>query len=502
MLSDVPEQHEFSGYNAAQLFELERYLRLSKARRCAKRKDILGWGKALMPEKFNLPFCEEMHGYFVEIRGEEFTSTKAPRNHAKTAIKCFLIPLFQALEEPETFRHYLNVQSTKEKALAINVSIKTELEENELIREMYGDQIGERWTDGQFVLGNGVIFTAISAGQSIRGINYRQIRPDYIVADDLYDEDDINNPESTEKKNRWFMGSLYLARAKSRRCSVHVQGTAINHYDLMAKLEKEPSVKSHTFKGVKEWATEDRPGVVLWPELNTYEQLMVDLQRMGSVIFFREIQNEPRDEASAIVKREWLYKTDGRSWEYDPLELNRRLREPSASIFIFTIRIGNDPSIGKKNESDYTGTALVLLTQATDGDGNDFWIEDLWEEHLSMDARIRQLLEIATGRPQDRPVNGVRIEAIAGFNDYADEVIRKTNLPVERVDWVADKITNLENRSHYFENGKVHLNQNIDPAKKDAIVHQLTTNYPKYDDLRDALLLTMDNEVAGWNWVK
>lgn len=487
--------------NEDQLFDIRRQARIEVAKRAAKRKDILTWGQALFPEKFNLPFCWEMHGYFVEIRGDEFTNTKAPRNHAKTAIMCFLIPLFQALEEPETFRYYLNVQATQEKALAINASIKTELEENELLREMYGDMVGDRWTDSRFVLANGVVFAAISAGQSIRGVNYRQARPDYIVVDDLFNEEDINNPESTEKKNNWFLGSLYPARAKSRRCSVHVQGTAINHYDLLVKLEKDDSVKSRTFQAVKEWASDGNPGVALWPELNSYDALMVDLKRMGSVIFFRELQNEPRDEATSIVKRVWLYKVDGTNWEYDPLELNRRLTEAHATIQVLAIRIGNDPSIGKKNESDFTGTALVIVTQVSDGEGNDYWIENVWEEHLTMEGRIQQLKMIAGERQPDQQVTNVRVEAIAGFNDYADEVIRKTNLPVERVTWVTDKITNLENRSHFFENGKVHLNGNIEPELKDKLVHQLTNNYPKHDDIRDAVLLTMDNDLAGWGWV-
>ena len=171
------------------IFELKRSARLTVARQAAERKDILLWGKALFPAKFYLPYCRALHEYFVEIRGAEFTSTKAPRNHAKTAIKCFLIPIFQALYEPETFRHYLNVQATDRKALAINTSIRDELTGNDLLISLVGNQVGARWTDQQFVLKNGVIFTAVSAGQSIRGINYNQERPDYWIVDDLYNEE-------------------------------------------------------------------------------------------------------------------------------------------------------------------------------------------------------------------------------------------------------------------------------------------------------------------------
>lgn len=487
-----------------QLFEIRRQARLEVARRAAKRKDILTWGKALFPEKFSLPFCLELHGYFIDIRGDDFTNTKAPRNHAKTAIKCFLIPLFQALEEPETFRHYINVQATREKALAINVSIKSEIEENELIRELYGDMRGERWTDWQFILSSGVIFTAISAGQSIRGLNYRQIRPDYTLVDDLYNEEDINNMESTAKKNAWLMGSLYPARAKSRRTSFHVQGTAINHYDILCKLEKDPTVKSRTFRAIKEWAVDGVGGRVLWPELNTYEQLMTDMRRMGSVIFFRELQNEPRDEASAIIKHSWLYPTDGKvSWEYDPAKLKFDNNHRLVGVFLLC-----DPSIGEKEQNDFTAVTLVLVAQYADGSGNIWYIHDAWNEQLSLDKRIKLLKDIAENQPSERGVTQVRIESIAGFKDFTAEVKRRTNLPVKEIDHVKDKIANLESKSHFFENGKVKINRELERKVtkdginlKDMITFQLTMNYPQHDDLRDSVLLGLDAQSGVWNFI-
>jgi phage terminase large subunit-like protein len=480
------------------VFDMKRSLRLTMARMAAENKDILLWGKALFPEKFHLPYCRELHEYFVDIRGDEFTSTKAPRNHAKTAIKCFLIPLFQALYEPETFRHYLNVQATDAKALSLNTSIRDELAGNELLRSLVGNQVGARWTDQQFVLKNGVVFTAKSAGQSIRGINYNQERPSYLIIDDLYNEEDINNPESTEKKNDWFWSTLYPARAQSRRCAVHVQGTAINQHDLLTKLEKDKTVKSRTFKAITDW---DRK-TVLWPELNTFDSLMVDLGRMSSYIFMREMQNEPRDEASAIIKRAWLYPVGGQSWEYEPQELEKKLADPDSGMFVSAVSLGNDPSIGKKTENDATGTALVIETQYRDGTGHEYWIEGLWNDRLSLDERLQQLKRIAKSRPPQRAITRVLIEAIAGFNDYADEVIRRTDLPVVRVTWVQDKITNLENKSHYFQNGKVHLNAQLDSVLKDQVIEQLTNNHSKHDDMRDGILLCLDDATGVWNFVK
>lgn len=477
----------------AQLVDLDSTARTWLAKKYAEQKDILNWGKCLFPDKFYLPFCHKLHDYFIEIRKEPFTNTEAPRNHAKTIIKCFLIQIFQALCEPTAFRHYMNVQATGPKAISINTAIRGELESNVELRELYGDQMGiDKWTDHQFVLKNGVIFTAVSAGQSIRGLHYRNTRPDYIVVDDLYDEEDINNPESTEKKNDWFWGTLYPARAKSQRCSIHVQGTAINNEDILNTIKKMDRWKSQTFQAIEDWDKQ----IVLWPELNSFNSLQKDMSDMGSIIFNREMQNERRDEKTSLVKRIWL-----QDWEYDPIALRAELAKGNTRTLVGVI-IGNDPSIGKDTESDDTGTAVVMKTAWVDArEGNEYWIEFIDGDKRSMVDRIEHLKQLCAARPANEKVSSVEIEAIGAFDDYASEVIRKTNLPVHRVEWVRDKITNLENKSHFFENGKVHLNKNIDPKVKEKLIYQLTTNYAKHDDLRDALLLTLDDTSGMWGFV-
>lgn len=256
------------------------------------------WGQYYFPDKFTQSFCYELHNYLVKIRQETRTNTLAPRGYAKTTIKCFLIPIYQALNEPEKFRHYLNIQSTTSKAIAINLAIREEIETNELLRRDYGDLVGdEKWTEKQYVLKNGVVFTAIGAGESVRGINYRNTRPDYIVGDDLYDEDDIYSLERVRKKNRWFWSSIYKALSKDKHACIHLQGTAIHREDLMHTLPKDIWV-SNKFQAVKDVDKKQ----VLWPEVETFDKLMEDKKMMGSIIFAREMMNDLHDDENAIVK--------------------------------------------------------------------------------------------------------------------------------------------------------------------------------------------------------
>ena len=469
------------------------YAGLVRTGKKENQKFILDWGATLFPEKFFLPFCHELHDYFCEERDHPFTADEAPRGHAKTTVKCFLIPIFQALEEPWKYKHYLNIQATEDKALAINSSILLELEENKLLRAVYGNQVTkQKWTTGQFVMANGTIFTAVGAGQSIRGINYRQVRPDYILVDDLYDQDDINNPESTLKKNEWFWGSLYPARAKGRRNAVKLQGTAINEEDLLHKAKTSTQIKCRTFKAVTDWNLK----TVLWKEHNTFENLMFEMEDacMGSLIFFREYQNERRDDKTAIIKRMWLGE-----WEFDPATVT--FGDGPGALPVFGVRLNCDPSIGAKEENDPTAMSVIYMSRIPGEAAFTFFITKLIQDHMSLDIRTKKMQSLSSEQNAAFPVTEARVEAISGFQDFIAHLRKNTSLPITEITHVKDKISNLESKSGFFENHHVRISTAIPRETRDTLIYQLCTNHPKNDDLRDAVLLGIDDFGMNLDWI-
>lgn len=474
---------------------INKLLRIELARQAAKKKDILTWGMALMPEKFPLDFCKELHEYFVGIRHEHTTSTVAPRGHAKTIIKCCLIPMFQALEEPETYDYYVNVQSTTQKSVAINFSIKQAIEQNELIRAIYGSQMSSaKWTDSQFMLKNGVVFQGVGAGESIRGMQFLNRRPKFIIVDDLYDENDLGHPESVEAKNRWFWGSLYPTRAKGKNTAFHVQGTAIGTNDIMAKLgemaKTDPTIKHREFAAYNVSTRE-----VLWPELNTIEDLEKERERMGSAIFDREMQGLRRNTADSIIKEHWL-----ENWEYDPaIRWANTARDfgPSTQVRIVGSKLGCDPSTGNKESGDPAGFAVVIETQGP-GTRKDYYIEMIAEEVLSFDGRLAKLESMAAQHHARYPDPAFRlrrayVEAIAGFLDFGNAAKTRTGLPVELITHVKGKISNLAAKSSWFEFGKVHISNAIPKKMRDTLKDQLLINNPPHDDVRDSVLLCLED---------
>lgn len=474
--------------------------RVEAARRFAAAKDVLNWARVTMPEKFYRPFCRELHQYFVDIRHAEISSTVAPRGHAKTIIKCCVIPMFLGLEEPDSYNYFANVQNTTTKAVAVNFAIKYELEHNEVLRALYGDQVSaEKWTDAQFMLKNGVVFQGLGAGESIRGLQFLNRRPTYLIVDDLYSEDNLEHPDSIETVNRWFWSSLWPTRAKGKNTSFQVQGTAIGTNDIMAKLGEMPGVVHREFA-----AYDEKTERVLWPELNTLAQLKQDRERMGSAIFDREMQGKRRNTADSIVKEHWL-----NGWEYDPAVKWANLARdfgPATQVRILGSTLACDPSTGK-DEGDPAAFAIGVETLGP-GSKKELWIEALEEGQLSFDGRLAKLEQLKAqhaGRLPD-PAFRLRrayVESIGGFADFGNQAKLKTGLPIELVTFVKGKVANLAAKSGAFEFGRVHVSTAVPKALRERLKDQLLINAPVHDDLRDAVLMLLEDPtgVPMKSWV-
>jgi predicted phage terminase large subunit-like protein len=427
-----------------------------------RRGNVLEWGRYYFPDKFPLPFSDELHGYLIDSFTEAKTTTLAPRGHAKTTLRCVLAPLFYALNEPLLFRHYVNVQATTSKAVAVNISIRQELETNAQLIKDYGLQVTTtRWTQKQFVMANGVIFTAIGAGESMRGINYLNKRPDCVIIDDLYNDGDIENTENIAKKNAWFWSTLYKSTAIGKQTSIHVQGTAIHSTDLMHTLAKSSEWEFRKFVAC-DFAT----GSVLWPEANTIDKLQSDREAMGSIIFNREMLNDPRDETSSIIKSRWWQEVD----ELPP--------------FKFVYKIGAiDPAEKTKDHNDYTAKVACYVTE-----DRDIYFVDIRNERLTFVQNKKDVVHFNATHNLDV----VPFETNKAFGLY-EELKRTTAVPVRERITDKDKITRLIAVSSFFENGKVYFVKDNIPTKVLAEArHQVLNNKPQHDDIRDAIVLAIE----------
>lgn len=127
--------------------------------------------------------------------------------------------------------------------------IKQELETNDLIIELFGDQKAAPWTQDEIVLANGVKIRAIGAGQSMRGVKHNDERPDLAAIDDLEDEENIATEESRRKTERWLNGTLRPA-LHPRTGKIRFIGTPIHPKALIQKKFEDPDWKSRRFPAI------------------------------------------------------------------------------------------------------------------------------------------------------------------------------------------------------------------------------------------------------------
>lgn len=142
-------------------------------------------------------------------------------------------------------RFTIIVGNSYERACERLAAIKHELEMNELLIELFGNQVGPTWSADVIVLANGARVQAFGAKQSLRGAKTAQgDRPDLAVVDDLEDEDMVATELSRHKTRRWFDGSMLPALTPDGK--VRMVGTPLHPKALLEEKKNSPNWKSIT----------------------------------------------------------------------------------------------------------------------------------------------------------------------------------------------------------------------------------------------------------------
>ncbi len=263
----------------------------------------------------------------------------APRGHAKSTIVSLAFVLWCLLYEKEKL--VLIVSATKEQAALFLSHVKEQLQKNERLLADFPEVCrpeGARhqqkpWRDNRIRLANGAMVCSYGEGQSLRGARNGKHRPGLIIADDLEVYDHVIVEEQRHKLRAWFDGTLL--HAGHPETNVVVVGTILHHDSLLANLVhplpgrgwkgmKYQAVErfsahpelwetwSAIFREQKEFEGRSGPDAaeaffaahhgpmledvqVLWPEWESYYDLMVIREREGRASFQSEKQNEPLD---------------------------------------------------------------------------------------------------------------------------------------------------------------------------------------------------------------
>ncbi len=175
-------------------------------------------------------------------------------------------------------------------------TVRRQLEENELLRMVFGDLVPDRtssrkWTDTEIETTHGVRMEAIGTGGQIRGKSKDAQRPTRIVVDDFQDAETIRLSETQREKDlRWFLQVLLPARdilgpdeEDNTRTKMDVVGTMPHKQSVIALLADDPDWMSVRF------GARDRQHDMLWEwaiDETKLDKLRATYERAGQLDIF------------------------------------------------------------------------------------------------------------------------------------------------------------------------------------------------------------------------
>lgn len=136
----------------------------------------------------------------------------------------------------QRFKFGLVIGNSETRAVERLAAIKHEIEFNDKIQTVFGDQVGATWQDAKCVLANGTAIHAYGRGQSLRGAKHLEARPDIVFLDDLEDDESVKTPEQRLKTLQWFVSVLIPAMDPNYR--MRVAGTPLDPESLLMQLSR------------------------------------------------------------------------------------------------------------------------------------------------------------------------------------------------------------------------------------------------------------------------
>ncbi|GEM_PF-72744 len=484
----------------------------------------------LPPSRLHVELCDEFERILAAPDGERI-AIAAPRGSAKTTWASLLLPLMCIAYDLKRF--VVLISDTQAQAIQYLSDIKHELTENLELAEAFPYVVGKGpiWRADEIVTASGCKVMALGAGQRIRGRRYRQWRPDLVILDDLENDELVRSAEQRDKLHKWLLGAVLKAKGPRQKLDVLVLGTVMHFDSVLSRLlnrEESKGWRTRFYQAVIEWATheemwatwetlytdfsesdEERERAaleyyethelqmlegteVLWPEGQSYYELMKIRIDEGPRSFDAELQNEPVDPTDQFFEEKrfrWfdLEEVEG-TWWLRPDE-GDAIRLQDCDIYGAC-----DPSMGKQNKhSDPSALAVLACYPALSRSNGDGQYRSYWL--IECDVRRRRPSEILDEIEEMHQTWGFMrfgCEAVQFQELFADDVAdRCPSLNVKKLIPTKDKGLRIERLQPFIHSGRLKWNRRITVAYKQTLYY----GQRGHDDGPDCIEMAM--EVAG-----
>lgn len=357
-----------------------------------------------------------------------------PRGHAKSTHFDIFMPLWLMFQPKRLINFMVIVGKSEDSAIRLLGDIQAELEHNQRIIADFGRQRGSAsWQDGEFKATNGVKFLACGRGQSPRGLRDRESRPDYIVIDDLDDDELCRNEKRVHDLTDWVKEALFGSLDVGRGRFIMV-GNLISKNSVLFNITKTPGVFVSVIKAV------DRNGEPVWRGKWTKEEAREYRDFVGYRAWEKEMMHNPIVDGT-IFRSEWI----------------RFKKMPKLSKYEMLVCY-TDPSFKSTTSNDYKASRLWGKI------GNELHLIDCYVRQDTVSGMVRWLYNLYESLPEGVAVRFF-MEANFMQDIILDEFTTEGNIRGYQLPLLPDKrkkpekIQRIEAISPLWERGFVFYNE-------------------------------------------
>ncbi len=361
-----------------------------------------------------------------------------PRGHAKSTHMDVFLPLWLMFQPQRLINFMVIVGKSEDSAIRLLGDIQAELQFNDRIKRDFGDQkptTGD-WTGGEFKAQCGVKFLACGRGQSPRGLRDREARPDYIVIDDLDDDELCKNEKRVRDLTSWVKSALFGSLDVGRGRFIMV-GNLISKTSVLFNIANTPGVYLSKVCAI------DKTGNPVWREKWTREEVDEYRNFVGYRDWEKEMMHNPIKDGT-IFRHDWIhYRKMPKLSKYE-------------ALICYT-----DPSWKSTTANDYKACRLwgklgnelhlvdCFVRQTTTGEMVR-WLYDLYERAQQQGASIQFYME----------ANLMQDTALDEFQKEGE--IRGYQLPIAMDHRKKpDKLQRIESVAPLWERGLVYYNEDL-----------------------------------------
>lgn len=358
-----------------------------------------------------------------------------PRGHAKSTHMDIFLPLWLMFQPKRLISFMVVVGKSEDAADRLLGDIQAELEYNQRIIADYGEQkpAAGGWQDGEFKSQSGVKFLACGRGQSPRGLRDREARPDYIVIDDLDDDELCRNDKRVHDLTDWVKEALFGSLDVGRGRFIMV-GNLISKNSVLYNIANTAGVHLSKVTAV------DKNGEPVWREKWTREEAEAYRNFVGFRAWEKEMMHNPITDGT-IFRAEWIrFKRLPKLAKYDQL-------------VCYT-----DPSFKSTTANDYKACRLWGKT------GTELHLIDCFVRQATVSEMVRWLYDLYERTREAAPVRFF-MEANFMQDVILDEFATEGNLRGYQLPIMPDrrkkpdKVQRIEAVSPLWERGFVFYNE-------------------------------------------